>query len=537
MTTLPGTRISLSDTSLPSGTSVPAQSFTFATIPYPTTCTAATFNWTYTGAQETFELAVSSSITPHTDLPSSRKRQGSTNQLAIAFHVDATAQTWTWPTVTIPAGWYTLEAIGDDWTATSPQFFVTNGTDISCLSSSPTSSSTTAPATSTGMSTGTGSTSSITSTGTLLPVTSATGGGSRAGAIAGGVVGGVVIMAAAIAAYLYFGLCRRTPTRSRRRAADGNGPTQLGKWGGLSSLDSGMDAPVAAARPGLVMAIPPKKRGKTESTGAILPPLSSTAHGHSSAARGISDEDVATLAEEKAVPYTKGYEYVETVQPLAYANRRRSSASTSGAGLSPIAEPLPSAGSNGRSRARSSSQSHRAMALAKLDGDGSMPSSSPRTRSPTVPRRSIDAPPMAMPASPPYDVSLMNRSSSGGGPGARRAARKPVPQLDASELSMPPTPTSAGASVSRGQSVASTLTYTSTSPLTSGSAHPMYRNESQSQSSGTLRAPVLGPGRQHSREDLEAAGMELPNLNHKSSFGDRPVHYLIPDMPPPPPRN
>ena len=47
---------------------------------------------------------------------------------------------------------------------------------------------------------------------------------------------------------------------------------------------------------------------------------------------------------------------------------------------------------------------------------------------------------------------------------------------------------------------------------------------------------ALVPGRQHSREDLEAAGMELPNLNHKSSFGDRPVHYLIPDMPPPMPR-
>ena len=84
-----------------------------------------------------------------------------------------------------------------------------------------------------------------------------------------------------------------------------------------------------------------KQRGKTESTGAILTPLSSTAHGHPSASRGTSDED---LAAEKTVPYTKGFEYVETVQPLVYANRRRSSASTSGAGLSPIAEPLHSTG-------------------------------------------------------------------------------------------------------------------------------------------------------------------------------------------------
>ncbi|KAI0690997.1 hypothetical protein C8T65DRAFT_86824 [Cerioporus squamosus] len=535
MTTLPGTRISLSDTSSPSGTSTPAQSFTFATIPYPTACTSATFDWTYTGPQETFELAVSSSITPHTDSTPSRKRQGQTFQLPIAWHVDATAQTWTWPIVTVPAGWYVLAAIGDDWVATSPQFFVTNGTDTSCLSATSTSSS--AAATSTGTSTGMTSTTSAIPSHTVLPVTGATSSTSRAGAIAGGVIGGVVLIAAAIAAYIYFGLCRRTPTRSRRRAMDGRTPAQLGKWGGLSSLDSGMDAPVAAARPGLVMAIPSKKRGKTESTGAILTPLSSTAHGHSGAARGISDEDVATLAEEKGVPHTKGREYIETVQPLAYSNRRRSSASTSGAGLSPIAsvaEPLSSAGSNARSRTRSSSQSHRAMALAKLDGEDPVAAPSPRTRSPTVPRRSIDGAPMAMPASLPYDVSPMNRSSSGGGPGAgaRRAARKPVPQLDSSELSMPPTPTSAGASVSRGQSVASTVTYTSTSPLTS--AHQMYRHESQS--SGTLRASASGPVRQHSREDLEAAGMELPNLNHKSSFGDRPVHYLIPDMPPPPRR-
>ena len=141
---------------------------------------------------------------------------------------------------------------------------------------------------------------------------------------------------------------------------------------------------------------------------------------------------------------------------------------------------------------------------------------------------------MAMPASPPYDAP-MNRSSSGGGPGPRRAARKPVPQLDALELSTPPTPiTSAGASVSRGQSLSSTVTAASSTPMPPAStAHPMYRHESHS--SANVR--TLAPGRQHSREDLEAAGMELPNLNHKSSFGDRPVHYLIPDMPPPPPRN
>ncbi|THH00710.1 hypothetical protein EW026_g1842 [Hermanssonia centrifuga] len=38
---------------------------------------------------------------------------------------------------------------------------------------------------------------------------------------------------------------------------------------------------------------------------------------------------------------------------------------------------------------------------------------------------------------------------------------------------------------------------------------------------------------ERSREDLEAAGYEIPALTAKASFGDmRNVHYLIPDLPP-----
>nr|VWP00775.1 FAD-binding FR-type domain-containing protein [Ganoderma boninense] len=277
------------------------------------------------------------------------------------------------------------------------------------------------------------------------------------------------------------------------------------------------------------------RHGTSETSAATIPSLSSTAHGHHS-----SLTTLAATEEEKAIPYGKGYEYIESVPPLGpKANRRRSSASTSGLGqLTPIEsipEPPPSAGTQGRLRSKSASQSHRALALAKLDG-GDRPYP-PSHR----PRRSIDASPMTMPVGSPYDMGFVpppaNRASSGG----RRATRKPVPALDSGDLPVSMSPSSSPTStspLSRGQSLASTVTMVSTlqphpqppasrsrdSPSPSPSPSPAQR----------LRPPSqAAPTRSRSREDLEAAGVELPTLDHKSSFGDRPVHYLIPDLPPP----
>ena len=294
------------------------------------------------------------------------------------------------------------------------------------------------------------------------------------------------------------------------------------------------------------------KHGTTESSAAILTPLSGTAHHHHSSVTTLTATE-----EEKGIPYGKGYEYIESVPPLGYkANRRRSSASAYGPGqLSPIEsipEPPPSAGPQGRLRSKSASQSHRAQALAKLDGGD-------RPYPPSPPRRSIDASPLGMPvSSSPYDMGFVpppvNRTSSGGGPGARRAVRKPVPALDSADLtpvspSSSPTSTSPLAAVpqplSRGQSLASTVTMTSMlQPPLAATSHSYSRSQ-ESPSPGPSPIPSPSPGRRlrppsqgaptrsRSREDLEAAGVELPTLDHKSSFGDRPVHYLIPDLPPP----
>ena len=72
-------------------------------------------------------------------------------------------------------------------------------------------------------------------------------------------------------------------------------------------------------------------------------------------------------------------------------------------------------------------------------------------------------------------------------------------------------------------------------------APAMYANPKANYSNASGRSGTLGVG-YGSGLDMEdvrlaamaAVGLDVPSLNHKSSFGDgRPVHYLIPDMPPP----
>ncbi|KAI0336618.1 hypothetical protein GY45DRAFT_1315201 [Cubamyces sp. BRFM 1775] len=570
MTDLPGSRLSLTNT----GTQTSAQpsptlSFAFNDLATLTACTPGTITWNYDGPDpEYFSILVSTDISPHPLLDNSNPTR--VFDATVAANVDAAQETYDWSPVNMVGGdWYYLEAsFAGTVVARSESFLIMNGTDTSCLSppSSASATSSQTGATTAPSLTATSATTSHTSSAVPIPVSDAVSSHTRTGAIAGGVIGGVAIVAAALAAYIYFGLCRRTPTRSRRRAFDGSGrPGQLGKWGGLSSRDSGMDMglPVSSVptsgKPPLVVGLP-GRRATTESTGAMLTPLSSTAHGHthSAGSRGVSDEDVSSIGHEEKVVSGRGSEFYAGIPP----SRRRSSASGASAvaPVTPIAEPPSSyGGSYGHNRAKSPSQSHRALALARLDGENtnySPSSSTPPTpstaRSPPPPppgRRSIDsmqlrtfdAPPVPMQMAPAV-AAQMNRTSSGNGP--RRAARKPVPTLTEADMTPPSSATTPVSTTTPGLSSAST----STTSIVRGSSadsrsptlspHPMYSTKSGSGSGSTLRAPSTSPvpGRQHSREDLMAAGMELPNLNHKSSFGDRQVHYIIPDLPPPPPQ-
>ncbi|KAI0654890.1 hypothetical protein C8Q70DRAFT_1047748 [Cubamyces menziesii] len=532
-----------------------------------TACTPATITWDYDGLDEYFSILASTDISPQP--LSGGFTFARVFDAIVATNVDAAQETYDWSPVNLTGGdrYYLQASFGGTILARSESFLVMNGTDTSCLSSpsSSTATSSQTGATTAPSLTATSATTSHTSSAVPVPVSDAVSSHTRTGAIAGGVIGGVAIVAAALAAYIYFGLCRRTPTRSRRRAIDGSGrPGQLGKWGGLSSRDSGMDMglPVSSVptsgKPPLVVGLP-SRRATTESTGAMLTPLSSTAHGHthSAGSRGVSDEDVSSIGHEEKVVSGRGSEFYAGVPP----SRRRSSASGASAvtpPVTPIAEPPSSyGGSYGRNRARSPSQSHRALALAKLDGENgryspssSMPPTPSTARSPPPPgRRSIDsmqlrtfdAPPVPMQMAPAV-APQMSRTSSGNGP--RRAARKPVPTLTEADMAPPSSATMPVSTVTPALSSAST----STTSIARGSSadsrsptlspHPMYSTKSGSGSGSTLRPPSTSPvpGRQHSREDLMAAGVELPDLNHKSSFGDRQVHYIIPDLPPPPPQ-
>ncbi|KAH9887298.1 hypothetical protein C8Q73DRAFT_657288 [Cubamyces lactineus] len=567
MTDLPGSRLSLPGTG--TQTSAPPNStpsFAFGNLPTLTACTSDTITWDYIGSDEPFSILASTDISPQPLANSFTPTR--VFDAIVATDIDAAQETYDWSPVNLAGGgWYYLQAsFNGTIVARSESFLIMNGTDTSCLDP-PSSSATTfqTSATTAPSATATSATTSHTSSAVPIPVSDAVSSHARTGAIAGGVIGGVAIVAAALAAYIYFGLCRRTPTRSRRRAIDGSGrPGHLGKWGGLSSRDSGMDMglPVSSVptsgKPPLVVGLP-SRRATTESTGAMLTPLSSTAHGHthSAGSRGVSDEDVSSIGHEEKVVSGRGLEFYAGVPP----SRRRSSASGASAStpVTPIAEPPSSYGGLfGRNRARSPSQSHRALALAKLDGENanyspssSMPPtpSTARSQPPPPGRRSIDsmqlrtfdAPPVPMQMAPAV-ASQMSRTSSGNGP--RRAARKPVPTLTEADMAPPPSVTTPVSTVTPPLSSAST----STTSIARGSSadsrsptlspHPMYNNKSGSGSGSTLRPPSTSPvpGRQHSREDLMAAGMELPNLNHKSSFGDRQVHYIIPDLPPPAPQ-
>lgn len=248
---------------------------------------------------------------------------------------------------------------------------------------------------------------------------------------------------------------------------------------------------------------------------------------------------------------------------------------------------------------RKSTSQNRALALAKLDSHSSHSShgnghgierqtsvsSTTSTTSNFNRRQSLDgrvlsSTGMIDPFATPVGAEMipMNRSSSsntnGGNSNGRRAVRKPVPTYDSlqdegqgspaspsSPLSSSYVPSPISREVSTSGSVGSRRPgferqeSSSSSPVTSyplstsgpyththNPSTPYTRKNDSGSSSAlgipsSLRQGSLGGGGAISREDLLAAGLGagIPDLNHKSSFGDgRMVHYLIPDMPPPP---
>ncbi|PSS29835.1 hypothetical protein PHLCEN_2v2676 [Hermanssonia centrifuga] len=371
-------------------------------------------------------------------------------------------------------------------------------------------------------STGSSSSASPSTSSPALSVSAVSSSHRHAGAIAGGVIGGVAVLVAIIAALIFF-RCRNVAPRVRRRNGDVLAPTggAFRKWDGLASRDSAIGAalPISNA----TYKVAPTRHASTGSAAAMIsPPSSSLGHGRYTTTPGLSHENEDLSDDEEKWPTTpsstlqghRPFELIETVPPLPV--------DLSSAPATPMSAAFP----HGRSRERSASQ-NRALTLAKLDATA-LPRSPYSPYTPTSPsatshkRQSLDGRVLSSPSGsssshypmpPSTEMIRMARTSSG----TKRTARKAVPKYDEAEFaavapSMSPSPF---ADQERRQS----------------SYYETATTHSAETSSSNLHASIRA---ERSREDLEAAGYEIPALTAKASFGDmRNVHYLIPDLPPP----
>lgn len=387
--------------------------------------------------------------------------------------------------VNIPEGWYQIIATIDTTFATvSGRFYVQTGRDTSCLTSIPSSSSSSSPLPS--------STPGQTNTPTPTPSSSSPPAqkDSRVGVIVGVVAGVIVFMILVLIAYL----CLRRRKNSLDRPLGGHtGGAQLSRgWGGLGSRDSRKN-PVT------------RNAAHRLTSGSIGSPY--TAEEQRSNNFSPFEEKYGT----SPVPYTQN-PFDDAEGGLALAT-------------------LPSSGDRATSSKTSlhlgqlpPSQQHSSTTLdtAFLHEQGYT-----QRRSPSIDTSLHSAMQPSQPHLPSHFVAKdMARSSSTGGASssdaglqqkkkdnrhsagtARKTARKPVPAYD------PSLPSTISTSVSTATSNSSPSPATPISTSVASSSHGHYAKKSY-----------------HTATGAEGTG----ELLHKSSFGieGKPVHYLIPDMPP-----
>lgn len=376
-----------------------------------TTCAPGIVTWTYNGPSRNISLYITNvnvlDTYPQRDLT---RRQDNAGQISVTLTVtDSSLNSWTWPQVDQPQGWYAIDGFVASLNASSTPFFISNGSDTTCLLSS--SSSSLGP----------------TSIATAVATSSTTLSSDK---IVGVVVGSLVVcllLVLAIAYYLYR-RCR-SPTRSSK-------PKQsVGKrWSSLKSNDSTARS-LARGNDGAT-----HSHGHSDAIGEILIVADSGKASETTTTRG-SDECHGTRGEEKeAYPHLPGGMIsVDALDdPLSRHNYPTSVYSLQDPG--PFPDPSPH---GSRTRATSACYSERNLELQAARIRSSMQSymylrtehlsstalafSIPST--PTPPRRGRDE----YPPSPTAETSA-RRSPSTGAVSARRISRKPVPHYDASEF-------------------------------------------------------------------------------------------------------
>ncbi|KAJ7669402.1 hypothetical protein DFH06DRAFT_1180841 [Mycena polygramma] len=490
------------------------------------TCQPSLITWLYSSASDInfkdLALTITNVDVPQLSAPSTtaigtfstptlQRRDGDLTQ-TIASGVDPTLGTFTWSNVDVSQGWYTMVATmaSVNFQLQSSAFYVQNGPDVSCISTSspssssaPTSSSPADP-TSSPPSSPTSSGDGSSSSGVTLPVTSGASKVNR-GAIAGGVIGGLAVIAAAIAAYFYL----RYASASSSAPA---GKRATRKWAGLGSTDS-KNYPGTSSNN--------RHHSQSDSVGPMI------SHDSNVYVIGGVGADSRT-SRINSVPEEDEYNaYFSPSQEKVASSSARSPFSESGHGhedavpLDDLITPLPGTAVTRNSSTSTSSymnsnfsrpRSHPGSPYGSPTPEGPFSDAARNGTTSSLSHPESSYPPTPSPAFPsgtsqafepnaPMPTSVQQRRSSIGeapaaGPTTRRTPRKPVPTYNPTDpaLVSPPPP--------------------ALSPLPS---------ESDSSREGSLRH---GHGQGHAPQ---------PSLSHKASFGaeGRPVHYLIPDMPPP----
>lgn len=339
------------------------------------------------------------------------RRQNTAGHISVTLtNTSAISNSWTWPQVNQPQGWYAIEGSVASLNASSAAFFISNGSDTACLLSSSSSSSSPGPI---GTAAAVGTSSMTLSVGKIV-------------GIVVGSLAGLFVLGFAIAYYL----CRhrRSPTR-------GSKPKQsVGRrWSSLRSNDSAAMSP-AGGNDGST-----HSHGHSESMGEILIVADSGKASETTTTQD-SDEYHGNIGGEKEVhPYSPGGMIpVDAIDnPLPRKNRHIS--------VHSLQDPYPLADSSfrgdaGRTRATSTQQSLELQA-ARLRSSMesslylrterfSLPASAASTpRTPTSPSQGRDEYPPS-----PVAPTPGRRSPSTGAVSARRTSRKPVPRYDASEF-------------------------------------------------------------------------------------------------------
>ncbi|KAI0062700.1 hypothetical protein BV25DRAFT_1915839 [Artomyces pyxidatus] len=135
--------------------------------------------------------------------------------------VDSSSGNYTWPSVDVPQGWYQMQAILPNSTTTitiSAPFFVTNGTNTSCIRAADDTPSSFNITSTSPSSSPTSSTVSISSSSSAVSAIRSSH--SHAGGIAGGVFGGIACLSMVLAALAYR-IRRRRQSQARLAAVYG----------------------------------------------------------------------------------------------------------------------------------------------------------------------------------------------------------------------------------------------------------------------------------------------------------------------------